>query len=71
LRDTFSGATYDREGDEMLGPGLYVELGPWNFNFFHCGRVQSTMEPEKVESIEAGKTAAFVAKPSAGHKLVA
>jgi glycosidase len=36
LSDPFSGATYDRDGDEMLAPGLYVELGPWNFSFFQC-----------------------------------
>jgi hypothetical protein len=71
LRDILSGVTYDREGTEMLDPGLYVELGPWDFNFFRCGRLQSIIEPEKVESIEAGKTAALVTKPSAGQKLVA
>ena len=38
LSDAFSGATYDRKGDEMSSPGLYVELGPWNWNFFRCGR---------------------------------
>ena len=71
LRDSLSGATYDREGNEMLDPGLYVELGPWDFNFFQCGRLHSIIEPEKVQSIEAGKTVAFVAKPSVGQKLVA
>jgi hypothetical protein len=40
LRDAFSGATYDREGDEMLALGLYVELGPWSCNVFRCGRLQ-------------------------------
>ncbi len=54
LRDVLSGATYDREGDEMLGPGLYVELGPWNFSFFQCGRLPSAMESEKIESTETG-----------------
>ena len=36
----FSGATYDRHGTEMLDQGLYVELGAWNSNFFHCVRLQ-------------------------------
>ena len=40
LIDVLSDATYDRDGDEMLSPGLYVELGPWNFSFFQCGRLQ-------------------------------
>jgi hypothetical protein len=39
LSDAFSGAAYDRDGDEMLAPGLYVELGPWDFSFFQCGRL--------------------------------
>jgi hypothetical protein len=38
LIDALSGVTYDRDGKEMLSPGLYVELGPWNFNVFQCGR---------------------------------
>ena len=38
LIDALSGATYERNGDEMLDPGLYVEIGPWKSNFFHCGR---------------------------------
>lgn len=41
LSDPISGATYDRNGDEMLAPGLYVELGPWNCNFFQCVHVPS------------------------------
>ena len=36
LTDAFSGATYDRAGDEMQGAGLYVELAPWKFHFFQC-----------------------------------
>ena len=33
LEDKFSGATYDRCGDELLSQGLYVELPPWGFHF--------------------------------------
>jgi glycosidase len=36
LVDALSHANYEREGDEMLSPGLYVELGPWNYHFFEC-----------------------------------
>jgi hypothetical protein len=36
LFDLLSGALYERDGDEMLSPGLYVELGPWNYHFFEC-----------------------------------
>jgi hypothetical protein len=38
LIDPLSAATYDTEGDEMLAPGLYVELGPWNCHSFQCRR---------------------------------
>ena len=34
LSDALSGVTYDRDGDEMLAIGLYVELGPWNCSLF-------------------------------------
>jgi glycosidase len=51
LSDGFSGATYDRNGDEMVNPGLYVELGPWNFNFFECGRMQSATKSDSQEQL--------------------
>lgn len=33
LHDALSGAAYDRDGHQMLSPGLYVELQPWGFHF--------------------------------------
>ena len=36
LLDLLSRAFYERDGDELLSPGLYVELGPWNYHFLHC-----------------------------------
>lgn len=41
LIDELSNATYERDGDEMLSPGLYVELGPWNYHFFRCLRTNN------------------------------
>jgi hypothetical protein len=38
LIDLFSEATYDRDGDERLLPGLHVELAPWKYHFFQCLR---------------------------------
>jgi hypothetical protein len=38
LADALSDAIYDRHGDDMLSPGLYVDLGPWEFHFFQCSR---------------------------------
>jgi hypothetical protein len=34
LDDVLSGETYDRSGDEMRDPGLYVDLGPWQCHLF-------------------------------------
>ena len=34
LVDVLSGQTYERNGDEMRAPGLYVDLKPWNCHFF-------------------------------------
>ncbi|HSE85064.1 MAG TPA: alpha-amylase family glycosyl hydrolase [Candidatus Binatia bacterium] len=34
LVDGLSGETYDRNGDEMRDPGLYVDLKPWSYHFF-------------------------------------
>jgi len=32
LTDALSGAVYDRDGDEMLSQGLYVDLPAWNYH---------------------------------------
>jgi hypothetical protein len=42
LKDVLSGTIYERNGSEMLSPGLYVELGPWNHHFFQCVRTRKT-----------------------------
>ncbi len=44
LNDALSDASYERNGDEIAGPGLYVELGPWHYNLFQC-RVTGTKTP--------------------------
>ncbi len=33
LSDAFSGVIFERDGDEMLSPGLYVDLQPWSYHF--------------------------------------
>jgi hypothetical protein len=38
LTDAQSGATYERDGNEMSSPGMYVELRPWNYHFLRCVR---------------------------------
>ncbi len=34
LTDALSDITYARDGNDMASRGLYVELAPWDFNFF-------------------------------------
>jgi hypothetical protein len=38
LTDLLSGTSFGRDGDQMLSPGLYVDLQPWNYHFFECIR---------------------------------
>ncbi len=33
IRDFFTGERYERNGEEMCSPGLYVDLPPWGFHF--------------------------------------
>jgi hypothetical protein len=33
LSDLFTGAAYERKGDEMLNSGLYIDLEAWGFHF--------------------------------------
>lgn len=35
LKDIFTGTVYERNGDEIWNPGLYVDLPAWGFNFFY------------------------------------
>ena len=34
LNDVLSGRSYDRAGSDMRDAGLYVEMGPWEYNLF-------------------------------------
>ncbi len=34
LTDQFTEEVYERRGDDLLNPGLYVDLGAWGFHFF-------------------------------------
>lgn len=40
LIDVLSGTTYERDGNQMKSPGLYVELGPWAHHFLQFGPSQ-------------------------------
>jgi hypothetical protein len=39
LHDALNGESYERSGDEMKQPGLYVDLKPWQFHFFRMNPV--------------------------------
>jgi hypothetical protein len=54
LSDALSGAIYDRDGDEMLAPGLYVEVGPWSSNLFQCSQLQPRRDAGEVEPVSLG-----------------
>ena len=34
LSEVFNGEVYDRDGNEILESGLFVDLEPWQFHFF-------------------------------------
>jgi hypothetical protein len=34
LNDLLSGEIYDRSGEDFRDAGLYVDLKPWEYNFF-------------------------------------
>jgi hypothetical protein len=36
LTEEFSGDSFDRDGSQMLNPGLYIDLAAWNFHFLKC-----------------------------------
>jgi hypothetical protein len=51
LADALSDASYDRDGDDMLSPGLYAELEPWDCHFFKCS---STNKGQSVSATASG-----------------
>jgi len=55
LTDMLSGISYERSGDELLSPGLYVELQPWEYYIFDCrgslDAATSLLEPVEYEPI--------------------
>jgi len=40
LADLLSGAVFERDGNQMRSPGLYVELEPWHYHFLRCSPVK-------------------------------
>jgi len=53
LSDSISGATYDRDGAEMLKSGLYVELGPWGCNLFSLEKTAAQETPTETQNMES------------------
>ena len=46
LIDALTNVTHERDGDEMLSHGLFVDLSPWNCHFFQCLRNENDAESE-------------------------
>ena len=46
LTDVFSGRSYDRDGDEMVAAGLYIELAAWSFYFLEFLRAANVARTE-------------------------
>jgi hypothetical protein len=55
LIDVFSNANFERDGDEILSQGLYVELGPWNYHFLQCLITNKTQDRGEPSSGSARK----------------
>ena len=55
LKDSISGTTYERDGTEMHGAGLYVELGPWNYSFFQLKEEVERRETVSISSAKRGR----------------
>ena len=44
LRDLLAGEEFERDGSEMLDPGLYVDLGSWHYHFLKLTKRSSRAE---------------------------
>jgi hypothetical protein len=57
LTDLLSGAVYERDGDEVLSPGLYVDLQPWGCHFLRSSelgsKAQDNQEPRQKHQLVA------------------
>ena len=39
LQDLMSSAVYERNGDDLLLPGLYLDMPPWGYHVFEVNGV--------------------------------
>jgi len=39
LVDEMGSETYDRDGNALISPGLYVDLRPWDYNLFRMEKL--------------------------------
>jgi len=40
LQDLMSSAVYQRDGDELLSRGLYLDLPPWGYHVFELSLIE-------------------------------
>jgi glycosidase len=45
FKDLMGSATYDRDGKNLLVPGLYLDLPAWGYHLFTLSEIQSTQFP--------------------------
>jgi hypothetical protein len=64
LADALSGETYDRDGNDMRAPGLFVDLKPWAA---HCFHVQIT-SPRRTMPQRKGESAP--SRPTEDHAVI-
>jgi hypothetical protein len=44
LTDLAGSAVYDRDGNELLSKGLYLDMGPWQYHVFNLAEIPETEE---------------------------
>ena len=41
LVDVMGGEVYQRDGNDLVGPGLYIDLGAWRYNVFRLDPLEA------------------------------
>ena len=45
LKDLLGDAVYDRDGDELAGRGLYLDVAPWQYHVFELAPAAGRVTP--------------------------
>ena len=56
LQDLLGGASYDRDGDDLQGPGLYLDVAPWSARIFSLTqRLSPARDPRFIASLSTSR----------------